>query len=178
MKLLLLLSLFLTLSLFGASKDVSDEQLLVLNKVREIAKTIPDKNGETYEDTMSAICLTESSAGQNIVGDYRKAKKLTKASLGVMQVQIQTARYIAAKIEELRWVLALNDTQIMERLLSDTEFSARIATYYFVMLQNHRENYIHSISGYNGGMVNTPYYQRVMKNLEDVKELIEEEKLS
>jgi hypothetical protein len=178
LKLFLLLSLLFTLSLFGASNDVSNEQIKVLNTVREIAKTIPDAKGQTYEDTMSAICLTESSAGKNLIGDFHKNVPLTKASLGVMQVQVQTARHVASQVKELKWILSLSNSQLADRLLSDTEFSARIATHYFVMLKNSRGDYMHSVSGYNGGMVNRPYYQRVMQNFEDVKELAKEQKLS
>lgn len=178
MKLLLLLSLFLSLSLFGASKDISNEQLKVLNTVREIAKTIPDAKGNTYEDTMSAICLTESSADKNLVSNLHKNFPVTKASFGVMQVQVQTARHIATQVKDLKWVLSLSNAEIAKHLLSDTEFSARIATYYFVMLKNSREDYMRSVSGYNGGMVNLPYYKRVMHNLEDIKELTKEKKLS
>ena len=178
MKLLLLLSLIFSYSLFAAANDVSDDQIKILNAVREIAKTIPDSKGETYEDTMSAICLTESSAGKNLIGDFHKNVPLTKASLGVMQVQVQTVRYVASQVKKLSWVYSLNDSQIANRLLTDSEFSARIATHYFIILKNSRKNYINSVSGYNGGMTNMPYYQRVTKNLEDIKELKKEKKLS
>ena len=36
---------------------------------------------------------------------------------------------------------------------------------------------MNSISGYNGGMINIPYYQRVMKNMEDIQELKRDKKL-
>ena len=35
-----------------------------------------------------------------------------------------------------------------------------------------------AISGYNGGMTNTPYFEKVTKSLEDIKALKKEKKLS
>ncbi|MBU0631455.1 transglycosylase SLT domain-containing protein, partial [bacterium] len=163
-----------TISLFA----ISDEQLNTLQIVRDVARTVPADNGETYEDTLSAICLTESSAGKNLIGDFKKNVVLTKASLGVMQVQVATARYVAQRVENLSWVLSLSNAQIANRLLTDIEFSARIAAHYFVILKNTRETYLHSVSGYNGGMTNMPYYSRVMKNLMIINKLKENKKLS
>jgi hypothetical protein len=178
LKLLLLLSLIFSFSLFAAENDISDDQIKVLNTVRNIAKTIPDAKGKTYEDTISAICLTESSAGQNLIGDFHKNVPLTKASLGVMQIQVQTVRYVASQVKKLNWIHSLNDSQIANRLLTDSEFSARIATHYFILLRHSRKNYMSSISGYNGGMTNTPYFEKVTKSLEDIKTLKKEKKLS
>ena len=104
MKFLLLLSLIFTFSLFAAANDVSKEQLQVLNSLRKVAKTIASAKGETYEDTMSAICLTESSAGQNLIGDFHKNIALTKASFGIMQIQVQTVRYVASNVKKLNWI--------------------------------------------------------------------------
>lgn len=179
MKLLLLLSLIFSFSLFASEEnDISDNQIKVLNTVRNIAKTIPDTKGKTYEDTMSAICLTESSAGQNLIGDFHKNVPLTKASLGVMQIQVQTVRYVASQVKKLSWTRSLNDSQIANRLLTDSEFSARVATHYFLLLKHSRKNYMSAISGYNGGITNAPYFEKVTKNLEDIKALKKEKKLS
>lgn len=183
MKLLLLLSLFLPYWLFGASLELLNKQLKVLNTVSEIAKSIPDAKGHTYEETLSAICFTESGAGINTVDNSHKKSSLSKSSLskssfGIMQIQVPTARYVAKQVKELHWVLSLSDAQIAKRLIKDTRFSARIATHYFVLLQNKRENYMHSISGYNGGVNNQPYYKRVMQNLQVIKQLTKKQKIS
>lgn len=166
MKRIVLLFL-LPFSLFAISK----EQLHNLQIVRDVAKSIPDKYGETYENTLSAICLTESSAGKNIIGDAAHTP-LTKASLGVMQIQVATARFIAKRTDSLHWLNQKNDAQIAALLLQDIELSARIAAHYIVLLKHARKAYMKVVSGYNGGMVNWRYYNRVMKNMKFVQKLI------
>jgi len=150
---------------------ISPEQLRVLQDVRDVARTISDKNGVTYEDTISAICLTESSAGKNIIGDFKPNIVITSASLGVMQVQVATARYLSTRINALAWLKQLSNAQIANKLLSDVELSARISSHYIVLLINHRKNYFKAVSGYNGGMINHPYYARVMKNMKLIRKL-------
>ena len=171
----ILSTLFLLfISLFA----VTDEQLHVLQTVRDVARSIPDKSGETYEDTLSAICLTESSAGKNLIGDFKSNVMITKASLGVLQIQVATARHVSKRVPSLQWLLDLNDAQIANKLLSDIELSARIAAHYLVMLKNERGKFFNMVSGYNGGMTNRPYFDRVMKNMELVKKLLKSGHLS
>jgi len=156
-------SLFLLLTLHAFA--LSPEQLKVLQTVRDVARTIPDYKGETYENTLAAICLTESSAGKNIIGDFKKGIIITKASLGTMQIQVATARYIAKRIETLTWINTLSDAQIANKLLTDVKTSAQISAYYLTILKKKRKHYFNMVSGYNGGMSNSPYYKRVMKNM-------------
>ena len=176
----LALTMFLTLSLFGGDviHKMTPKQLYVLQTVRDVAKSIPDRNGKTYENTLSAICLTESSAGKNVIGDFRNKKSITKASLGPMQIQVATARHVSRNVKKLAWLNSLSDVQLAGRLLGDIKLSAKIATYYLVLLQNDRKDHFYAISGYNGGMTNRPYYERVMKNMDLVNRLILSGKLS
>lgn len=157
---------------------MTPEQLRILQDVRDVARTVSDNNGHTYEDTVSAICLTESSAGKNIIGDFKSNVVITRASLGVMQVQVATARYLSNKITALAWLKQLSNAQIANKLLSDVELSARISAHYIVFLINHRKDYFKAVSGYNGGMVNHPYYARVMKNMKLIKKLKQHGKLT
>ncbi|MGD9969644.1 MAG: transglycosylase SLT domain-containing protein [Sulfuricurvum sp.] len=170
----LFLILILVLETFGDDgvKNISSKQLNVLQTVRNIAKSIPDKQGKTYENTISAICLTESSAGKNNIGDYRHKRSFTKASLGPMQIRLDTARHVANQIKTLRWLNDLNDVQLAARLLGDIRLSAKVATYYVILLHEKRNDHFNAVSGYNGGMSNRPYYNRVMKNLALVNELV------
>ncbi|MFY9143397.1 transglycosylase SLT domain-containing protein [Sulfuricurvum sp.] len=170
------LILLLVMSLFGDA--MTPKQLYVLQTVRDVAKSIPDKNGRTYENTVSAICLTESSAGKYVIGDYKHRKSFTKASLGAMQIQVATARHVSQNVKKLRWLNKLSDVQLAGRLLGDIKLSARIATHYVILLQEQRLDHFYAISGYNGGMVNHPYYNRVMKNMDLVNRLISSGKLS
>lgn len=167
MKILLIIFLSAT-ALFA----VSPQQLKVLQTVRDVARTVPDSRGETYENTLSAICITESSAGRDLIGDFQKKVPITKASLGVLQIQVTTARYISHRVKSLQWIETMTDAQLANRLLSDVELSARIAANYLVMLRERRGKYLNMVSGYNGGMTNLPYYRRVMKNMKLVKKLV------
>lgn len=174
------LIILLTLCVFAnnTSNQMSSKQLSVLQTVRDIAKSIPDKHGTTYENTISAICLTESDAGDNLVGDYHHKKSITKASLGAMQIRVQTARHVSQYVKKLNWISKLSDIQIAARLLGDVRLSAKVATYYVVLLHEQRSNSFHAVSGYNGGMNNYTYYNRVVKNMAVVDRLITSGKLS
>ncbi|MBD3798543.1 transglycosylase SLT domain-containing protein [Sulfuricurvum sp.] len=173
---ILALIVLMFLSLYADT--MTPKQLHVLQTVRDVAKSIPDKNGKTYENTVSAICLTESSAGKNTIGDYKYKKSLTKASLGPMQIKVSTARHVSQNVKKLRWLNNLSDIQLAGRLLGDIKLSAQVATHYLILLQNQRKEHFYAISGYNGGMINRPYYNRVMKNMDVVNHLISLGKLS
>ncbi len=157
------------LALYSSLFALSQGQIKTIQKVRDIAKTIPDKRGETFENTLSAICLTESSAGKNMIGDFKQGVHITKASLGAMQIQVATVKFMADTYKNLRWIKELSDSKIANTLITDLEFSATIAAHYIKWLSNHRSSYFTTVSGYNGGYYNKPYYYRVMKNMEIVK---------
>jgi len=160
------LSIFLVLSSLSA---LSEKQLKTLQQIRDIAKTIPNKKGETFENTLSAICLTESSAGVNIIGDFKKGVPITKASLGAMQIQIATARFMGKVYKPIKWVNNLSDAKLANRLLTDVNFSAIISAYYMRWLSDYRKSYYSAVSGYNGGLYNKKYYTRVAKNMKVVR---------
>ncbi len=179
MKFISLTVLFVCASLADNTiHQMSPKQLHVLQTVRDVAKNIPDKNGKTYENTLSAICITESSAGKNTIGDFHNKKSITKASLGPMQVRVATARHVSQSVKKLSWLNKLSDIQLAARLLGDTRLSAKVATYYVVLLHNQRGNSFNAVSGYNGGMVNHRYYDKIMKNKELVAQLVSSGKLS
>lgn len=175
MKILLMMLLLFTLNLFANDK-LSKDQLSTLNDIRDIAIQIKDVNGQSYEDTLCAICLTESSADQRKVKNYSKQTSLQKSSFGIMQMRLQTVRFIASKIPNMKSIKQLSDHQLAQKLIDDPKFSATMATHFFIYLQNTRKNYMQSVSGYNGGTINKPYYEKVMKNLEIVKSLEKENK--
>ncbi len=164
----LTLIFILTVQIFA----LTPEQIKVLQTVRDVARTIPDYTGETYENTLAAICLTESSAGKNIIGDFKKGIVITKASLGSMQIQVATARFVAKRVKALKWINTLNDAQIANKLLTDIKTSAQISAYYLTILRKKRKHYFNMVSGYNGGMSNNPYYQRVMKNMQYIEKFV------
>ncbi len=140
-------------------------QIKKLKLVKNVALKYPNKKGKTLEKTAMSICLTETSAGLIKIGDIkRKNPNILKSSLGIMQVRMQTARFIAKKLK-LKDVQKLNDVELMNKLLGDDEFNARIAIQYLVWLSNRTKNHFTAVSRYNGGNVNRPYYNRVMKNM-------------
>lgn len=163
---ILLIGLFFA-NLNGAV--LSDRQLETLKTVRDIALQYPNKQGETFEDTAMAICLTETSAGIFRVGDIGKDPNIFNASLGVMQVRLQTARFLADKLgwKELQ---EMSDVKLVNKLLGDDKFNATVAVKFIVWLNNHtKHNYFRTVSRYNGGNYNRPYYYRVMKNMELIR---------
>jgi hypothetical protein len=95
-----------------------------------------------------------------------------------MQIQVATARHVSQSVQNLRWLNNLNDVQLAGRLLGDVKLSARIATYYVILLHSQRNDQFNAISGYNGGSINRPYYARVMKNMDIVNHLVSTGKLS
>lgn len=147
----------------------SDKQIDTLKMVREVALHYPNSKGETFENTATAICLTETSAGIFKVGDIGKNPNIFKASLGIMQVRLETARFLAA---QLNWtkILEMSDVRLVNKLLGDDEFNATVAVKFIVWLNEYTQyNYFRTVSRYNGGNYNHPYYQRVMRNNDLIK---------
>ena len=169
------------LQLFAANVKLSQEQIKNIKIIREVARSIPDKWGMTYEDTLSAICLTESSCsngknGYGVVGDANKVKRPEiEKSVGLLQIQHRTAKFMAKIHKDLGYINDMPEAKLFVKLLKDIRFSAKVAAHYLIWLSHTRKHhlwklhYIHIISGYNGGYVNKPYYKRVMKNMAKIK---------
>ena len=157
--------------------DISEKQLKTLQIVRDVARTIPDYKGETYENTLSAICLTESSAGLHILGDFENGVNITKASLGPLQIQVQTARHIAKLTPSLHYLLKYSNKRLASLLITDVKTSAKIAAHILKRFSKSRKKYFYMVSGYNGGWRNRPYFKRVMKNYRYVMKLVKQGKL-
>jgi len=158
--------------LYGGEK-LSKKQLKILKLVKEVALKYPNKNGETFEKTAMAICLLESGGGKYKIGDSKyknKRKHLHKASLGIMQVRVDTARFVAKKFG-LKDVLRMSRQRLAYKLLHDNRFNAKIAVLYLVWLNNQTSSYFKTISRYNGGNRNKKYYKKVIKNLRIVRKI-------
>ncbi|MBE0491267.1 MAG: hypothetical protein IBX44_03330 [Sulfurospirillum sp.] len=153
-----------------ATADVfSPKQLETLKMVREIALAYPNAQGETFANTAMAICLSETSAGVFKVGDIGKDPNIFKASLGIMQVRLETAKFLAQKLD-WKEVLAMSDVKLVNKLLGDDKFNATVAVRFLVWLNDYtNQNYFKTVSRYNGGNYNHPYYQRVMKNMQLIR---------
>jgi hypothetical protein len=141
------------------------EQINTLALVKEIALRYPDKNNETFAKTAMAICQTETSSGVFKVGDIGKDPNIFKASLGVMQVRLQTARFVAQKLD-LQEIKSMSDVKLVNKLLSDDRFNIEVAVQFIVWLSNNtNHDYFRTVSRYNGGNSNHAYYNRVMRNM-------------
>ncbi len=154
-----------------ASVVLTPKQVETLKMVRSIALKYPNKNGETFENTAMAICLSETSAGVFKVGDIGKNPNIFKASLGIMQVRIDTVRFLAKKLNWTK-VLNMSDVKLVNKLLSDDKFNVEVAVKYIVWLNDYTKNYFRTVSRYNGGNYNYKYYYKVMNNMQLIKKSI------
>ena len=100
--------------------------------------------------------MTESSCGLHLVGDDGD-------SLGLMQMQVPTVRYIASKDSTLSWVLLLNKKAVKTLLVRKDKVSIMLASKLFEFYRK-RYGYFQAISRYNGGKRNYTYYNRVSLN--------------
>lgn len=166
---------FIILTVTLSFANISQKQLDTLQTVRDVARTIADYKGETYENTLSAICLAESSAGVHVIGDFDST--VYNASLGPMQIRLQTARYVARLTPSLNYLNDLSDKKLASLLLTNLKVSAQISAHLLVRLSNNRKRYYNTVSGYNGGYSNKRYYTQVMKNMKLVRKLVKDGKL-
>jgi soluble lytic murein transglycosylase-like protein len=166
MRTFILVALFVSLLL---SQALTPRQLSVLKIVKDTALRYPNKKGETFEDTAMAICLVESDGGGVEYGDKQLLKKgIKKGSYGMMQVRLDTAKFVA-KVFHLTDVADMSDADLIEMLMFDDYFNAKIAVLYLVWLSENSESYFEMVSRYNGGKVNYPYFNRVKKKIKLLK---------
>jgi hypothetical protein len=166
MKIIFSLLIFL---FFAEAGGLDFRQILTLKTVKNIALEYPNKKGETLEDTAMAICLAETNGGKVNWGDKQLLRKgIKQASYGIMQVRLQTARFVAKKYNLLD-IKMMNDTQLITKMMHDSVFNARIAVLYLVYLSDTSKSYFEAVSRYNGGRVNHPYYNKIKRCLKIIK---------
>ncbi len=162
------LALLITLFSLGA-RDLDFRQILTLKTVKNIACRYPNKKGETLEQTAMAICMAETNGGKVKWGDKQLLKKgIKNASYGVMQVRLQTARFVA-KIYNLKDVKMMSDTKLITKMMNEIVFNAKIAVLYLVWLSDTSKSYFEAVSRYNGGRVNHAYFNKVQKYIKLLK---------
>ena len=151
------------------AKALDMKQILTLKTVKNIALQYPNKEGKTFEKTMMAICMAETSAGKVKYGDKQLLKKgYKKGSYGVMQVRLETARFVA-KAFHLLDIRLMSDVGLIKKLMHESAFNAKIATLYIVWLSEHSQSYFEMVSRYNGGKANQPYFQKIQKYVNYLK---------
>ena len=139
MKHVLVLALLSTLSFAISAKEVYN-----------IARTYT-----IYPSTIVAMAKVESSLGKQILGDNGK-------SLGILQVQVSTLKFLATKDRKLAWVLNYKEKILETMLLTNEPFNIYVGSSYLNYLVE-RYGYRHGVMRYNGGHTNWTYYNKVKK---------------
>ena len=130
-----------------------------------------------YPSTILAIAGVESTYGKNILGDDGR-------SLGMMQIQVPTAYFIAKRDQSLAWLLKLPRKVLETLLLKNDALSIEIASKLFEYHRK-RHGYKMAIIRYNGlwevnskgkaiynkdggKILNTKYYNKVMAKKDEI----------
>ena len=176
MKILILSLLVVSLQAGYFTKSQKDN----LNIAYNIGKQISAKDGMTFENTLRSIAFTESSAGENIIGDRHWTRQLSKASLGTYQVRVMTAKEVIKKDKFMNKhfsYLLEDEDKLIRMLLEENEFGALVAGHYLKMNYNYAvkkgiDPYFYTVSRYNGGSNNTVYVERIRNNIKKIKKEI------
>jgi len=152
------MKIFLILILITSSYALSTSQVNTIKLVKREASKFT-----RYKSTIAAICMTESSAGVQVLGDK-------KQSLGILQIQVDTARYVATIDKELLFLTKLPRKNIETLLLKNDRLSIRIASVLIQHYVNHY-GYKEAISRFNGGRRNWTYYRKVKLALKIVNKI-------
>lgn len=176
------INIFFLISIFTTNIFAMDSsQLNLAKKIYTIGKQFKTIDGMSIEKTLTAISLRESSLGKYVLGDKKENgefKPLKEMSLGPFQIRVITAKEIIKNNELKKYYKYLkNDTALINKLITDVEFGAKLSAYYFIHNYNEAvargmsRPYFRAISRHNGGWNNKPYFQALMKNLRTVRKL-------
>ena len=150
-----LILLIITISSLNA---MSTNQIKLIKMIKKEARKYT-----RYKSTIAAICLVESSAGIHVLGDDGD-------SLGILQIQVLTARYAGTLNKELHFLTRMPKKYIETLLLKNDNLSIKIAC----TLINHYIKYYgykHAVSKYNGGYNNTTYFNKVKRALRIINKI-------
>ena len=161
---------------------LSAKQKQVIQEAYSIGKQIVAYDGMTFEYATAGVILTESSAGKNLIGDESPDLMLRKASIGSMQFQLATAKWVIKRDKLMNQYYSFllkpkMEKRLISLLLSDVSFSAMMGATYLKMNYESKlrkgatskQAYFYAISKYNGGSHNWAYYARVIKNIKNIK---------
>ena len=128
---------------------VSYDQLTMLSKVKHEAKKYTK-----YPSTIAAMCMVESSAGRDKFGDMDK-------SLGIMQIRVETVRWLSTIYDRFSHVQNMTDDEIEYQLIHNYKFSVSVASCYINHYISHGWSHKRAVMIYNGGVENYTYYNKV-----------------
>ena len=149
--------LIITISSLNA---MSTNQIKLIKMIKKEARKYT-----RYKSTIAAICLVESSAGIHVLGDDGD-------SLGILQIQVPTARYAGTLNKELRFLTRIPKKYIETLLLKNDRLSIKIAC----TLINHYIKYYgftQAVMRYNGSKHNPKYFNRVKQALKIINKIKE-----
>jgi len=149
----LLILLILLVPTAAISGNFTDEQSHILKVAREVGAEIG------YPETMQAIALQETQAGNygNRIGDVNES--VGKRSYGVMQVKVATTRFVFNNFPAIkdqyfgtRKIRNIADEEIIVLLMTNDEACIEIATLNFKkMLDFSGGAWSRAVAAYNGG---------------------------
>ena len=99
------------------------------------------------------MAKAESSLGKHILGDDGK-------SLGLMQFQVATVRWLATKDRSIAWLAQLTNKSLETVLLRSDAISIQLACIHFEYWFK-RYGYRCAVSKHNGGFNNPTYYNKI-----------------
>lgn len=178
--LLILFMFFQIKSLLAEDYKISKRQLENLNLVYNISKNLSASDGRTFEKEITSMALVESSGGlfklgDNIDLDTNKKKKIEESSLGILQMKIDTARFLIKNVYSLKYLEDKSDIYISNKLLNDNVFATILSTYYVIYhYEKTNFNEEKALSRYNGGNYNEEYLERIKNKMKIVEKLIKD----
>lgn len=151
------------------SLKLTEQDLINLQHIQEIALQYPTDDNTTFEHTLLAIFLTETELGKAPTKQMNQ-KPGHNRSVGYFQIKPKSAKEIIIK-QNLTQYQDLTLQQIKQKLITDFDFQITIATNHLVYHYNRAlQEFTHlnptraAISKYNGGWHNPNYIDRVRQN--------------
>ena len=151
------------------SLRLTEQDLTNLQHIQEIALQYPTDDNTTFEHTLLAIFLTETTLGRSSEKQMNQ-KSGHNRSVGYFQIKPKSAKEIITK-QNLTQYQDLTLQQIKQKLITDFDFQVTIATNHLVYHYNRAlQEFTHlnptraAISKYNGGWHNPNYINRVRQN--------------
>ena len=143
--------------------ELEPSQARCIQMVYDIGNTI-DLYGDTWGETIASIAYQESWCNSSrwkthgvVIGDLNS--KGVPRSLGIMQVQVPTARWVGKKhpqlFKDMYGERRPTDEELAIDLLIDNKFNITIGSHFFGLMLSYRDgDWDKAILSYNRGMGN------------------------
>jgi hypothetical protein len=129
---MLLCILILPMTALAEERPAGESSILPYRKLMSAAYQIGKEIG--YPETIQGLLLRETNGGR-----YRGPAQATQNDpcYGVMQIKLNTAKFVLAKVWGLPKSDLLPDHQLREKIRNDDVLNIKIATSYFKYLLSH-----------------------------------------